>query len=142
MYTAAVLTEDSVKTLEDEAKQVFDLTGFEFSTPAGSKLPHHMTINLGQFDENLNNPDILGKNCILSIQELLICDKIGVCAAKVLTAKFGTIDICSTNIHKHITICLKPPNKPVRSNELFTTEGVRKVELDHLIHLNAIIEEV
>ena len=62
MYTAAVLTEESATQLKqavlDRISQ--SLEGFEFQTLAGVPLPHHMTINLGSFDEELNDPSILG----------------------------------------------------------------------------------
>ena len=142
MYTAAVLNDISVKILKEAAERTLDLAGFEFCTTAGNPLPHHMTINIGPFNTTINDPNLLGEDCVISIREFLICEKIGVCAANVLLAKFGMTNINSTNLHRHITVCLKPPAKPAHSNDLFITEGVRRVEIGHTIHLEARVEEV
>lgn len=152
MYTAAVLFESSANILKELAESKFNLEGFDFKTPAGGSLPHHMTINLGSFDKELNNQHMLGRYAILSVESLWMCRKIGACAALVKTAdaiwccrsvdnNFTSHPINSSNEYKHITICLMPHAKPSHSNQLFLADDVEIQNLDPF-DLESIVEEI
>jgi hypothetical protein len=121
MYTAAVLRPNSVLELLQALRETTDLEsrGFVCLTPQGEPLPHHMTINLGTFDDSVNKPELLGKSAILYVDSIWYCDEIGACAAQVCKAYSEGNPVNSINEHKHITICLKPPAKPVYSNKIF-----------------------
>lgn len=148
MYTAAVLKPTSVELLKwiAIAKLSPQNNDYKFETKSGDYLPHHMTINLGALNKELNPEDILGKEIEISFREILINNHLGVCAAEVLQAKTKESQIIkSTNKYPHITICLKPNVKPVTSNLLFEghseAETIR-VKLDKIYTLEAIVQEV
>lgn len=142
MYTAAVLQPKSVEKLLHVMREKLDLEkhGFECVTPQGEPLPHHMTINLGPFDAKINKPEILGHEAVLIIDSLWFCKTIGACAARVTKAYVKSEQFTSINANKHITICLKPPAKPVDSNKIFETGEF--VEIEHLLTLTAHIQEI
>jgi hypothetical protein len=147
MYTAAVLKSPSI--LIDRLQNLINLEekGFVFQSSQGP-LPHHMTINLGSFDPELNDREILGKTAILEIDGIWWSEQLGVCAACVDKAMVGETPLLTINDKescKHITICLKPPAKPVHSNRLFREMGKHKAEARlfmEMLKLEAVIEEI
>jgi hypothetical protein len=151
MYTAAVLDSESVDLLTTLMRNTLDLEklGFELQTPQREPLPHHMTINLGRFDHRLNHPDILDERADIYIDSLWWSEEIGVCAARVTEAlshdSFNQpISTINSKTSPHITICLKPPAKPVDSNKLFRNgQGrpeMKSVQLDKTYKLNAVVQ--
>lgn len=143
MYTAAVLRPESVELLTKIMREHRDLEseGFEYKTPSGDPLPHHMTINLGRFDSAINDPSLLGEEAVLVVNRLYYCYTTGACAAYVCDA-YSTdfVPIESINKNKHITICLKPPAKPFHSNDIFDKAYV--IHLDEHLMLAVDIVEV
>jgi len=139
MYTAAVLRPDSALKLKQIMREKIDLEnlGFECKTPQGEPLPHHMTLNLGLFDNTLNDPELLGSEIVLTVDSLWYCEMIGACAAKVIDSQSAK----SINTQKHITICLKPPAKPFQSNKLFEPM-TKQIMLDAPLTLEASIQEI
>jgi hypothetical protein len=150
MYTAAVLTPNSRLLLRwmSQALLRVEEKWFVFVTQQGGLLPHHMTINLGKLDPKLNDLYLLGKQVTLSLEEIWLNETLGVCASPVIKAgyydeKGNWEGIASINSHPHITICVKPPSKPVVSNELFKEkQKCLIVKLDQIYDLEAIVEEV
>lgn len=140
MYTAAVLTLESIEILKNLASRL-GLEDFVYQTPQGDALPHHMTINLGKFDESLNDPLLLGQEVEITIDSIWHCKTIGACAAKVSKTNCCGSEIKSSNTNKHITICLKPPAKPVHSNKLFS-EGSKVFIINEPLVLKAILQEI
>jgi hypothetical protein len=143
MYTAAVLLPDSAQKLKNfvESQNKMELLGFEYKTPSGQSLPHHMTINLELFDPDLNPPELLGQEAELHVDTIWMSEEIGVCAAEVSIAKSGTTEVRSSNKRKHITICLKPPAKPFHSNKMLEGDKKGLILIEPLV-LKAIIQEV
>lgn len=157
-YTAAVLRPTSALLLKWIARAVLKLEpdGFLFETPQGEPLPHHMTLNLGAFDDKVNPPFLLGKRVLLSIRELHYNHTLGVCAAPVVDAvtedsfgddfKWGAmpVAVASKNKCPHITVCLKPHSAAKFSNKLLEEPGPHNicVALDQTYTLEAVIEEV
>jgi hypothetical protein len=148
MYTAAVLSPVSGLLLKWIARATLDhLTeqGYEFRTPQGVALPHHMTINLGKPDELLNAADILEMPAVLTVEELVYNDVIGICAYPVVkaAAKVGGRweGIVSANAEPHITCCLKPGAKPKDSNRMLEVAGAHtvRVRLEEAVQLDAVV---
>jgi hypothetical protein len=94
MYIAAVLSSTSSELLKWIVRRILGLEqyGFVFQTQQGQELHHHMTINLEEFDEKLNNPDILWHPVELHIDKLYYNDTLGVCAASIVIARAKMID--------------------------------------------------
>jgi len=135
VYTAAVLDKNSQLVLKEVLAENLDFesNGYVFRSKTGD-LPHHMTINLGQFDSKLNPPEFRGCQSILRVSRFLYDDD--VCCAEVDTAvaidinSEGLIDsVCDIytindeRSRPHITMCLRPPARPVQSNLLFAQES-------------------
>jgi hypothetical protein len=139
MYTAAVLVDTSRQQLIGAFQDIVlgcgtglvsHLTDLNycFVTAAGEKLPHHMTMNMGKLDTNLNPASCLGYRAILSVDSFFIDHEWNVCAAKVIRAvtehtpiRPETLPINSVNdakSHKHITMCVREPGKPFHSNKI------------------------
>ena len=117
--------------------------GFHFKTPLNDKIPHHMTVNLGAIDVDLNEEGILERRTKLHVDQIRISVELGACAARVIKAEvemkeFPVIywqNLNSINEHPHITICLKEGVKPFISNKLFETD--RDFDLD-VLHLDEV----
>lgn len=127
MYCAAVLTEEAQNQLREAERTQIGLESLGFIYQIAYPLPHHMTINLGEFDSNLNSLEILDQCAELRINQLVINHTFGICAAPVISAQAKVsgqkwIDIHSMNDHPHITCCLKPGVKPMVSNQLLETK--------------------
>lgn len=152
MYTAAVLDGFSQRFLEEVLGEHcnFREKGYVFKTNVGVDLPHHMTINLGSFDSDLNPRQFLNASAILRVERFLYDDDI--CAAEVATAvaidfRDGEVrevcDIYTINDERsrpHITMCLRPPARPVQSNHLFAQDSTPVIiELEEPIVLVASI---
>ena len=142
MYTAAVLEMNSRLFIRQALVELRNMEefGFVFQTAAGESLPHHLTINLGSFNQALNDPQILGKRAVLSVSKFLYNDKI--CCAVVDRAEINGVTINTMNDQssgKHITMCLVPPTKPMESNALFKS-GAMTLKCNAL-QLNAVIQE-
>ncbi len=143
MFTAAVLRPTSAALLKWIMRATLNLEtqGFCLKTQAGEPLPHHMTINMGSLDESLNPSTLLGKDVFLHIDGLVYDTELGVCAAPVFYAWWGMDrHIQTSNIYPHITVCVKPPSKPVLSNELLKKGGKVHV-LDDVYKLEAVVQE-
>lgn len=144
MYTAVVLSENSCEHLTSLVNHHIDVQGigFLFQTESGMKLPHHMTLNMGDFDSELNDPEYLKQVIAMNVYSLAYDECLGVCAASVVqafTIQSGHI-IKSKNPHKHITCCLKPGIKPVVSNDLFIPESLaKKIVFPYMIQLHGLI---
>lgn len=150
MYIAAVLTEHSAIILKSFILSLhvrhgeivlYDFDNWQFKTAQGQPLPHHMTINMGEFDNNLNDPSILGREVLLTIDEIWSNEKLGVCAAPVIEAITDDgIKVFTMNSVPHVTCCIKPGSKPKFSNQMFENgEGVIKAPPQPLV-LKAKIE--
>jgi hypothetical protein len=145
MYTAAVLKSPYI--LIDRLQSLINLEekGFVFQTSTGP-LPHHMTVNLGPFDPELNDREILGKNAILYVDGIWWSEDLGVCAATVDRAMVGETPLVTINdddSEKHITICLRPPAKPAHSNKLLSGKYKAEARLFmEPLELEAVVEEV
>lgn len=150
MYTAAVLMPMSAQLLKWMTKAIFkpEKDCFVFQTEQKQALPHHMTINLGKFATNLNDPICLGSRAELRVDCLYIDYSLGVCAAKVHLAQLASgKEIKTENKVPHITICLVPGVKPMTSNIMLEKLGDPDCEtvahpLDQTYVLDAIIQEV
>jgi hypothetical protein len=135
MYTAAVLAEQSQQQLLQAFEELLvagghDLkaSGYKFATAAGERLPHHMTMNMGALNTNLNPAECLGYRGILSVDSFFIDHELNVCAAKVIRAvtehtpiRTEPLPIKTVNdvgSHKHITMCIRSPGKPFHSNKI------------------------
>jgi hypothetical protein len=142
MYTAAVLSDFSKTALEMALLEFedFTLSGFRFSTAQGGRLPHHMTINLGKFDESLNNITLLGAHVKLQVDRFYYNREIGVCAARVSSSSVYLTTINDEYNQRHITMCLKWPAKPYDSNLLDFDVGPCYILNEPLV-LETIIEE-
>lgn len=129
MYIGAVLDVVEVLLLKQTLLAYLDPKplGFIFETKSGMMLPHHMTINMGKFDDSLNDPSILGQEVRLEISKFLYNENI--CCAAVDSALLSDkTPVHSSNKNKHITMCLRPPTKPVESNKLFEKSSVLHVD--------------
>lgn len=113
MYTAIVLDEPSRNSIIQKFSAVLPHQ-FQFS----NGLPHHMTINLGNFSEALNSKEILGKQALLHCNELVYDVSMGVCALAVESALCDGQPVNCMNRCPHITVALIPPAKPRFSNDL------------------------
>ena len=154
IYTAAVLNENSAHLLRWLTKALTDLEneGYVFKTTQGEPLPHHMTLNLGTFDESLNKRNVLGGFAELHIDRISFNHNIGICAAPVNKARVETtaftssewVDLNSMNDHPHITTCVKPGVSPKFSNDMLdnATQGTIEVLLDQTYILEGWVKEV
>ena len=153
MYTAAVLDDLSAGLLRWAAKAA----GIEhtFGFDAGStKLPHHMTINLGLIDEELNSREVILRPARLFVDKIYWCHKLGVCAAPVIKAEVEMQEfpakywesLYCMNQHPHITVAVQPHVKPKTSNDLLAAvedgELVSCQRFDQTYILNAKVMEV
>lgn len=142
MFTSAILTEFSRNFLKEIASKLVEFDeNFLFQTEQGVLLPHHMTINLGDFDEKLNNPEILGCDAELFIDKIVFDPELGICAATVAQATAilpsgDQIKIQSANKCPHITIALKKGVKPKFSNQMLE-QGTGKTFESKVFRLEA-----
>lgn len=118
MYTAIVLEESSRQLILDKFSS--DLPSEFIFSDGVHQLSHHMTINLGRFDEHLNSRDVLEKPAVIRCSELVYNVDLGVCALSVDVAYVleDETPIHSMNLCPHITVALIPPAKPKTSNIL------------------------
>ncbi len=142
MYIAAVLDQASILILRGAVRDAIldaicvdiEAEGFKFETPAGGPLPHHMTINMGEFDETLNKRSILGKPVEIGVDYVFYDPVLGVCAVTVDECEAGEYpdsnEVHSANARPHITVALKPGVKPKTSNELFGPRKTTTVKLE------------
>lgn len=150
IYTAAVLNENSGHLLRWLAKGLTSLEddGFLFQTPQGNPLPHHMTVNLGAFDESLNEKRLLGCFVELHVKRLCFNYTIGACAAPVEKSRVEIdgewFDLKTFNDHPHITTCLKPGVGAKFSNDLLAIPKphTESVHFDRTYILDGWVKEV
>lgn len=144
MYTAAVLLHDEADKLRQIAEDILSLKslGYDYVTKNGQYLPHHMTVNLGEFDENLNLIETMGKVVDLFVGGFAYDHEMGICAAKVEKAfcHFTHSEVVSANKQRHITMAIKKNAKPYLSNMLDWKSPIEKtkgfIELEpHLLVL-------
>jgi len=147
MYTAAILTPNSSGLLRYAAMAAhLEVEGFGFKPD----YPHHMTINLGCIDEDLNVAEVVGQTARLHVKRFGWCDRLGVCAAEVFKAevemkefpvKFWQ-ELSSFNEHPHITMCVRSGVPPRLSNDMLKNGPYEWIELDQTYMLDAVVEEV
>jgi hypothetical protein len=118
MYTAVVLFPEEQQKLKQSFQSLLEGMNFQFQTPNGDGLPHHMTINLGSFNNELNDPAIFHQTAKLTVSGIYFDNQLGVCAARVIKAVVGETEIFTINQQKHITMALKPGVKPFISNKI------------------------
>jgi hypothetical protein len=150
VYVAAVLTELSSELLKHIVKNKTNLeeNGFKFVTDHGVELPHHMTINMGNLDLNLNSESIIQTDCELRFNCLFFNYELGVCAIPVTSAKAkilgpnseSWVSIKTCNKQAHVTCCLKPSSAAKWSNDLFENTSSEVIELNADLLLQAKIE--
>lgn len=152
MYTAAVINPLGAGLLRWIAKaEDLEGWGFLFKTPQNDEIPHHMTINLGAIDVDLNDEGILERPARLFVDQIRISVELGVCAARVTKAEVEMKEfpvkywknIQTINAHPHITICLKEGVKPFISNKLFETRedfDLDIIDLDEVYVLPAVVD--
>jgi hypothetical protein len=130
-YTAAVLVDGQRQLLRTalavEAGLDVESLGYLYEWRSGP-LPHHMTINRGDFDEALNRRALLGMPAELVVDGFWYDHDLGVVAARVVQAHCriagdeGQADcrepIKTITAQPHITMCLKPGIEPFLSNKL------------------------
>lgn len=123
MYVAAVLNDESVALLRSIIESNLVLKNFRFETSRGDPLPHHCTINLDKFDEDLNSREILSKPVRLRFDQISYDPNLGVCAipvhAEVEISESKCVPLHTKNKFPHITCCITPESKPMLSNEMF-----------------------
>lgn len=117
MYTALTLDEQSRSILQS----AFPCVGsFQSETQSGTPLPHHMTINMGMFDESLNPKHQIGNIYLIEVDGLLYDQRIA--AARVVKAVdvIHGEPITTRNRFPHITMGLAIGQnvRPVESNVL------------------------
>lgn len=145
MYTAVVLDGDSQEKLKLFLQQnpALENFGFLFQTSRGDPLPHHMTINLGALDANLNNPSIVEQKAIITVKKIGFNEKMGVCAAVVESAYLSSTSekITSMNDHPHITCCLKQGVQPKMSNQMLVDPSTCFFNLENIMVLSGTVKE-
>lgn len=152
MYTAAVLTDHSRSVLLARFAEVYpaEARGFQFSTVAGEPLPHHLTINMGGIDLDLNPKLTAGLKVLIPIYGFCIDEELNVCAARCdLPFNPEGDRFFSINAQPHVTMCIRlPKGKPFLSNKLdwkapaWTCNATKGTfEFDDLLMLSARIEE-
>lgn len=145
MYTAVVLCQESVNLLRKLICDHIDVDfhGYLFQTQEGKSLPHHMTLNLGPIDLNINNADSLGKNVELWFDKLAMDHNLGVCAMPINRAIIVGLNekVNSVNSQPHITCCLKKGTKPKTANQLFVPENfcVEMIEFGESIVVSGVV---
>ena len=129
-YTAVVLEKTSIQLLTYAMKAVTNLVQKGFILKAHDyRLPHHMTINMGEFDLTLNHEGVLASDYAeLQIDEIFWSESVGVAAFRV-ASKISYSDMPSKIVtlndkdsRAHITAAIKHGVKPFRSNDLFADE--------------------
>jgi len=145
MYTAVVLTETSRARIKHTFSSHFSLLeqlGFQMKNAQGDDLLHHVTVNLGNFDMTLNDPELIGKEITFKLISLGEDEKVvalGVeCEVFKERAIFGNPKVLSFNTKPHVTAMINPSKggKPVMSNGIavwntitpITVQGVLQVE--------------
>jgi len=146
MYTAVVLDKKSKDDLKNATNHLLK-KGFE-SEVNGVQLPHHMTINLGEFDERLNDPDILGMYAILRAEALWWDHK--VCCVEITEAHAthiendSIIDLIPINTLNddeycaHVTMGVKNGGRPRDSKYLFTSKNSCDADINPITLLGEI----
>lgn len=150
LYTAAVLNENSGHLLRwlTKALTTLEQDGFLFQTPQGSPLPHHMTVNLGAFDDSLNERKMLGCFVELHVDRVCFNHTIGACAAPVVKSQIEVngewLELKSINEYPHITTCLKPGVGAKFSNQMLSIPEphTETVYFDRTYILNGWLQEV
>lgn len=151
MFTAAILDPLGAGLLRWIAKaEELEGWGFLFKTPLNDEIPHHMTINLGAIDVDLNKEGILEQRARLHVDKVYVGLELGVCAARVIKAEVEMKEfpavywqkLHSINEHPHITICLKAGVSPVTSNKLFDQgrSNLDIIDLDEVYVLPAVVD--
>ena len=115
---------------------------------------HHVTVNMGPWDEELNPKELMGGRVSFSVETLMYAKEHGVIAYKLRGKPINydkNIRINIKNKHPHITMFHLPDVKPVKSNHLLDQaarldkrEAGRKYGLkwDQGFHLTGNIVEV
>ena len=128
MYTAVLLDEISRNLLKEISGNFLEKTQYD-SFVNEIDLPHHMTINLGEFDKELNRPEILGMQAVLRCSKLLCGEK--VCCFEISEPEayeirgsqiIDIIPINTVNDEKssaHVTLGIRNGGKPKDSRDLF-----------------------
>ena len=141
IYTAVILEKTSCQLLTWAMRATANLEGKGFGLKAHDyHLPHHMTINLGEFDIALNHEKVLYCDFAeLEIDSLFWSESVGAAAYRVCPKSAWTEDpkfvrhpiktINDDKSHAHITVALRDGVKPVRSNDLFSEDPLEDLNL-------------
>ena len=80
---------------------------------------HHLTLNMGPMDNELNSTELLGKEALIQIDAAGMTDKVCAVRATKMVTMDGT-ELKSKNEVPHITIAVDVHNggKPVMSNDI------------------------
>lgn len=119
-YTAIVLDPESrTKVMQAFESLNVNFKDYVFHTKSGSPLSHHMTINMGQPDLDLNPSLEIGDEVEMLIDGICYCKHLGVAACRVVESG----RIVSANEQAHITVAIQSHGKPVNSNKLAWEQG-------------------
>jgi len=132
MYTAVVLDEKSRKNLLNVfADEIRALQGFQIKTAQGDSLVHHVTVNMGDFDESLNDKSLLGQEVVMNVVSFAKDERVAAFGVEFLRRNnksvFGTPSINTINNIPHITAAIKEGGKPFYSNKLTNWKPTYKV---------------
>jgi len=118
-YTAAVLIDGQDSLLRNSLLSLKDFVteGFVFHTPNYS-LPHHLTINMGNFDASLNCISLFESIVDIVVDGFWYCLELGISAARVINCTSKEKFVKTINQNPHITMCLRSGVKPFLSNKL------------------------
>lgn len=121
-YTAIVLSPSSrINLINHLQSQINNLKGFKLTTNTGSPLVHHVTLNLGAFDENLNDKSILGQEIPIKV--------VSWAEDKNVAAVGVEIPIQTINAQPHITIAISSTGKPMMSNNLTNWQPIEPITI-------------
>jgi len=134
MYTAVVLNQESRRDLLDVfTDEIRALNGFQLQTAQGDPLIHHVTVNMGDFDSELNDKSLLGQEIVMNVISFAKDYRVAAFGVEFLRKNgksvFGIPGVVTINEMPHITaaINLKEGGKPFYSNKLTDWKPTYKV---------------
>jgi hypothetical protein len=148
MYTAIVLENISADLLRWIVRGTLKLeeNGWKFETAQGNPLPHHMTLNMGDFNSGINHVGMLNCAAEMWFEELVFDTDLGVCAVPIPLALMIegpqlAETVKSSNEFPHITICIKPGSKPVQSNKMLENiDRAKRCKLDRRYKVKGVVQ--
>lgn len=141
MYTAIVLNENSRSNLIAKFGDLITNlgNGFQTITAQGEPLIHHVTLNMGDFDDNLNISSLLNTEIKFIIDSFAYNDKVAAFGVKSIGSTFGNPPVKTINAKPHVTAAINPTNggKPFLSNQLNNWSPITPTEvIGNLIVVN------